>query len=221
MANHLNECSISSFLKSERKGKYLLIHIFITVSSCYRVFSYPCLEVYLDKNEVSIYRNSLINMLLKYKELQFTTSINNSMLLLKVVKCQHPYWTLKWVSVNDVLVTLSVADACWWEAWRILDWFQHWQPRNLILFFSGRGSSSGTAGMLKQKIDQCNMYIFISTWMLECNIVFSLSWRMISGKHYVSLWMTSKATVSQVIKGPNPLYNYSLTPLAGEKKGLS
>lgn len=112
MANHLNLCIIWLFLKSERKGKYLLIHIFITVSSCCRVFSYPCLEVYLDKNEVSKYRNSLINMSLKYKELEFTTAINNSMLLLKTVQCQYPYWTLKWVSVNDVLATLSVADAC-------------------------------------------------------------------------------------------------------------
>lgn len=52
-------------------------HIFITVFSCRRVFSYPCLEVYLDKNEVSLCRNSLISMSLKYKELQFTTAINN------------------------------------------------------------------------------------------------------------------------------------------------
>lgn len=60
----------------------------------------------------SVYRNYLINMSLKYKELQFTSAINKSMLLLKVVKCQHPYWILKWVIVNDVLVMLSVADAC-------------------------------------------------------------------------------------------------------------
>lgn len=71
MAIHLNVCIIWLFL-SERRWKYLFIHIFITMSSCCRVFSYPCLEVYLDKNEVSIYRNSLINMSLKYEELEFT-----------------------------------------------------------------------------------------------------------------------------------------------------
>lgn len=57
----------------------------------------------------------------------------------------------------------------------------------------------------------------------ECwsgTLCFLFLWRMISGKHCVSLWMKSKATASQVIQGQNPRYNYSLTPVGGKKKSV-
>lgn len=139
----------SSSWKVKAMGTYLMMHLFINLE-CFLIhvwkFTWTRMRSVCNKN----YSN-----------------INENTLLLLAVKCQHPYYTPKWVSVNGPLVMLSVANACWWWAWRILDWFQHWQPRHLFLLLSGRCSRAGSAVRLKQKINRCNIYISISKRILE------------------------------------------------------
>lgn len=125
------------------------------------MYSYPCLEVYLDKNEVSITRiRKIIENNYRICPSTFAFLVSLTFLLQCCPKCIHR-------CVERVVFMLSANDACWWEAWRILDRLQPGQPQHILLLLFGWWSSTGTSQeFLKVMIKNCNIYRINTKWTI-------------------------------------------------------
>lgn len=107
---------------------------------CFRVCSFPCLEVYLGKCEVSINR-LWVNLVLYLEKCWSFSNLHclninkrnyQKHVVFNVQLCRLVFFCVCVFVCYGVIVWLA-PDAFRWEAWRVLDWFQPRQSQHHLL----------------------------------------------------------------------------------------
>lgn len=122
-------------LISDHTVKLTWLYCYITTYACCfsapRVFSYPCLEVFLDKHEVS----PNIHTQLIHANQIFCVSV-------MFFSCLRD---VQFGRLSQLWCVPLVADARWWETGGVLDWLQPGKSERLLLLLSRRWGCTGTA----------------------------------------------------------------------------